>query len=203
MSARDVRRCHGPGTPEYNSWGAMIQRCTNPRHAEFHNYGGRGISVCAEWRGRGGFARFLAHVGRKPSPRHSIDRVDVDECYEPGNVRWSTPMEQANNMRVNRLITANGRTQTLSEWARETGLSVVGILNRIDLRGWTEDAAVTTPRQVTRGAKCGSRLTESAVREMRVEHSRGESPRELACRYDVSPSAVSLIVRGKTWKHVE
>lgn len=85
-------------TPEYIAWQNMIARCENPNHAAFDNYGGRGIHVCVAW--RESFEAFFAHVGTKPSCAHSIDRIDNDRGYEPGNVRWATKSEQAKNRRA-------------------------------------------------------------------------------------------------------
>lgn len=82
-------------TPEYRAWLNLIQRCENPREKDFHHYGGRGISVWPEW--RASFAVFFTAVGRRPSPRHSLDRIDNDRGYEPGNVRWATQSEQMRN----------------------------------------------------------------------------------------------------------
>lgn len=84
--------------PEYGVWNSIVQRCTNPRHQAFADYGGRGISVCAEW--RYDFVAFFNHVGPRPSPVHSIDRVNNNGNYEPGNVRWATAVEQAHNRRT-------------------------------------------------------------------------------------------------------
>lgn len=109
---------------EYRSWRHAIQRCHNPNDTEYHNYGARGIAVCAEWRGRGGFDRFLAHIGSKPSPRHSIDRIDNERGYEPGNVRWATPKEQAANRRRHApSVLLDGERVTQSEIARRVGVS--------------------------------------------------------------------------------
>src|SRR5689334_7229804 len=69
--------------PERHTLTMMIQRCHNPNHPKFHLYGGRGITVCDAWRADGGFEAFLAHVGPKPSPKHSIDRKDNNGNYEP------------------------------------------------------------------------------------------------------------------------
>jgi hypothetical protein len=82
-------------TPEYSAWKHMKQRCSNPNTINFHNYGGRGIRVCSQW--VNDYSQFLSDVGRRPSSAHSLDRIDNDGNYEPGNVRWATPKEQANN----------------------------------------------------------------------------------------------------------
>lgn len=95
---RDVATKHGMvGTVEYQAWRNMISRCEQPSSHGFANYGGRGIVVCSEW--RHDFAAFYAHIGPRPSPRHSVDRIDNEGDYEPGNVRWATRVVQNNNQR--------------------------------------------------------------------------------------------------------
>ena len=85
-------------TAEYRAWKAMKERCSYPSHVRFDRYGGRGIEVCERW--RNSYEAFLADMGRKPSPKHSLDRhPDNNGNYEPGNVRWATPSEQAWNKR--------------------------------------------------------------------------------------------------------
>jgi hypothetical protein len=99
--ARRSRITHGltrrgkPKPLEYSSWSSMIQRCTKPTNTKWHNYGGRGIRVCDRW--RNSFEAFLEGMGPRPSPSHSIDRIDNDSNYEPGNCRWATPKEQRAN----------------------------------------------------------------------------------------------------------
>lgn len=85
----------GKRHPLYGRWAAMIQRCTNPNHRQFGRYGGRGITVCDEW--RTSFVAFLNDVGSPPGPRYSLDRIDNDKGYEPGNVRWATQSQQCLN----------------------------------------------------------------------------------------------------------
>ncbi len=87
----------GKPTPEYMAWDSMKQRCLNPRHKNFSDYGGRGITVCQEW--TDSFEAFFAHVGPRPGPEYSLDRRDNERGYEPGNVRWTTWETQNQNQR--------------------------------------------------------------------------------------------------------
>ena len=120
---------HGmTGTPEYHAWQAMINRCTNQNYEHFHCYGGRGISVCKQWTE---FESFYRDMGPRQSAKHSLDRKDTNGNYEPDNCRWATKAEQMRNMRKNVFLERDGKRQTISEWAREIGISVATIGSRI------------------------------------------------------------------------
>lgn len=111
-------------SPEYGAWKNIRHRCDNPDNAWYHRYGGRGIALCERWRGPMGFVNFIEDMGPRPSPEHSLDRLDNDGPYAPGNCRWATREEQnANKVRSGR----NGATivfegRTLKEWAEVIGI---------------------------------------------------------------------------------
>lgn len=128
---------------EYEIWCGIKRRCLNPDDDAYPDYGGRGVTVCEEW--RDSFQKFLEDVGLRPSPEHSIDRFPNNNGnYEPGNIRWATRKEQANNRRSSRLITAQGETKTLMQWGESSGLGWATIKGRLDL-GWTPERAVSEP----------------------------------------------------------
>jgi hypothetical protein len=106
---------------ERNSWENMRQRCNYPKHAGFRHYGGRGIKVCARW---SRFKAFLEDMGPKPSPQHSLDRIDNDGDYEPGNCRWATKQEQIYNSNLVRPVQrSDGKLYaSVSIAAREVGV---------------------------------------------------------------------------------
>lgn len=139
-----LNRKHGlKGTPEYVIWVGLRARCANTKSISHANYGGRGIKVCERW---DKFENFLSDMGVRPSPLHSIDRIDNDGNYEPGNCRWATRVEQNSNTRRNRIVTYRGQEMTITEAACLAGSIVTGnhARNRIVL-GWAVEAAVETP----------------------------------------------------------
>jgi hypothetical protein len=103
----------------YCLWSDMHTRCYNPKFKQFQDYGGRGITMCDRWLK---FENFYEDMGEPPSPKHSIDRIDNSKGYSPENCRWATQLEQANNKRNNCHVTYNGKTHTLAEWSRITGI---------------------------------------------------------------------------------
>jgi hypothetical protein len=117
-------------------------RCTDPANDRWHVYGGRGIKICDEW--LNDFAAFYAHVGPRPTKRHTIDRIDVNGNYEPGNVRWATPFQQNNNKTDTIRLTWRGVTRALQEWSHLLNIPAGRIKARIQL-GWPVERALTTP----------------------------------------------------------
>lgn len=122
--------------PEYKIWIALRRRCNNPKDFFYVDYGGRGIIVCESW--NNSFEAFYKDMGPRPSPEHSIDRIDVNGNYEPGNCRWATRIQQCNNRRTSRFLTHNGLTMTVANWARHLGLKEHTIHNRLR-GGWSLD----------------------------------------------------------------
>lgn len=106
-------------TKTYKRWMGMIIRCYNPRSKSYKDYGGRGITVCDEW--RHDYLAFLRDMGECPEDL-SLERIDNEAPYSKENCRWATKLEQANNTRTNRFLTHNGKTLTYAQWARELGI---------------------------------------------------------------------------------
>lgn len=119
--------------PLYMTWKHMRGRCRRPSHVDFKDYGARGITVCDRW--FGSFFLFTMDMGPRPTPKHTIDRIDNTRGYQPNNCRWSTPKEQQRNRSNNRKILHDGETLPLSVWAERAGLSDDTLRRRI-LRGW-------------------------------------------------------------------
>ncbi|MDE4297182.1 hypothetical protein PXK56_18520 [Phaeobacter gallaeciensis] len=139
-------------TKAYQAWNSMKQRCMNAKSKDYPRYGGRGIKICDRWLS---FENFLADMGEKPRDM-TLDRIDNDGDYEPGNCRWASARTQSNNRRSNHCLTYEGKTQTLSEWSRETGIEKATLLNRIK-NGWDTKAVLTTSVDYGNGWKNGAR----------------------------------------------
>jgi hypothetical protein len=139
---RHGHRCRGVSSKTYDAWASMTQRCYDPKCDSYQLYGGRGIRVCDRWRD---FACFLEDMGERPEGM-SLDRFpDADGDYRPGNARWATAIQQANNKRNNVRITHGGRTLTIAEWSRETGIPFFCIYARLFKLGWHPSDAITKP----------------------------------------------------------
>jgi hypothetical protein len=124
-------RKHGQWrTPEWQAWSQMRRRCYGVNHISYPRYGGRGITVCERWRGKDTFPVFLADMGPRPSPQHTLERVDNAGPYSPENCCWATRAEQARNRRSTRLVTFQGKTMCLKDWARHLGLTYNALLYR-------------------------------------------------------------------------
>lgn len=137
-SVQSNKSSHGMSdTTEYNTWVHMNQRCHNTKNKDYPKYGGRGIEVCPMW--RDSFEAFYMSLGPKPTPDHTIERIDYNKGYEPGNVKWATRQEQVLNKGDNVNLTIDGVTQTVSQWAEHADcpVSAFTIYKRIG-RGWLE-----------------------------------------------------------------
>ena len=143
------KKKHGQAkTRLYGVWGSMIDRCTNPNAHEYENYGGRGIEICDEWRNSyEAFEKWAMANGydENSDRKHCLlDRIDNDKNYEPTNCRFTTMKAQNRNKRSNVLITYNGETHCLSEWAEIAGIKYGTFLKRI-YAGWSMEDAMNKP----------------------------------------------------------
>lgn len=129
-------------TSTHKALAHIKERCHNPKSKSYHRYGGVGVTVCERW--RNSFDAFLEDMGPKPSPELSIDRIENSKGYEPGNCRWATDIEQANNQSRNIHLTWKGKTQTIAEWCRETGMKYCVLISRKNL-GWSDEDALSRP----------------------------------------------------------
>lgn len=185
------RERHGlRDTEEYNIWANIVQRCTNPKNPSFRRYGAVGRDISDIW--RASFLAFIDHVGPRPSKHHSIDRIDNDRGYHPGNIRWATREEQAQNQARTIFITSFGETHCLSEWAKMKKIPIVTLYCRI-IMGWTPERALTAPRTGT------SKLSDEQVRQLRLRAAGGETGKALAEELGISTSAACRAIKGKTY----
>lgn len=120
LSRQRKPKSHGyTKRPEYRAWQSMMQRCYNEKQKSYRDYGARGISVSKHWHD---FEKFILDMGDKPSPRHSIERIDNNKGYSKTNCKWALPSEQANNTRRNKHLTIGTETKTISQWAVHLGV---------------------------------------------------------------------------------
>lgn len=132
---------HGKrNTPEYRSWVHMKDRCYRLKDKSYHNYGGRGIAVCERW--RKSFTAFYEDMGKRPTDKHSIDRIDNNGNYEPSNCRWATAQEQADNRRSGYRFTYGGKTLTIRQWSNESGIAYDTLRQRLLRYKWSIEKAL-------------------------------------------------------------
>lgn len=138
-------KTHGlGGSYIYNSWKGIKSRCLDKSNKHYKNYGGRGIIIHKEWEDDPvGFADYIKkELGERP-PKHTLDRINNEKGYEPGNLRWATSRQQNNNTRKNRHLTLNGETLTVAQWSRKLKVSKNTITKRLRL-GWSTERTLTT-----------------------------------------------------------
>lgn len=147
LGARKLKHGYASGgviRPEYSVWQMMVARCTNPRAQMYPEYGARGITVCDRWMK---FENFLADMGDRPSAKHSLDRIENDKGYQPGNCRWAVPEIQQNNKRTTVFVEYGGERLPLADVVRKhsiVGLEIVRC--RVMRQGWSLERAMSTPK---------------------------------------------------------
>jgi transposase len=178
-------------TSEYEIWHGMKQRCGNPNSRGYPKYGGRGIMVCDRWQQ---FDNFIADMGPRPSPDHTIDRIDNDGPYSPENCRWATWVEQNRNTRSNRIVIYDGQEMCVTEVAERLGLCKETVFWRLN-HGFPLDQ-----RRTARS------LNEDQVREIRAKYqprTPGHHCYDLAREFGVSAKTIENVVKRKIWRHVD
>lgn len=171
-------------TPEYKAWFGMIDRCNNPSNKAYKNYGERGIQVCSRWKL---FKNFLSDMGARPSIKHSLDRINNAKGYSKNNCRWATSKTQNRNRRGNHLIAFNGKTQSISAWAEETGIDRSVLYMRINSQGWSIDDALT----ITAGSACNWRGTPHKDAKQYSYKGKTQGLSEWATELNISRSTLS------------
>lgn len=140
---REVSSTHGiSSSPHYDRWRMMMDRCYSPKNSAYPDYGGRGIKVCERWHDAETFVKELPNgyfLGAE------MDRIDNDGNYEPGNIRWVTRQRNTGNRRSAHCLTYNGRTKSITEWAKEVGINSGTLWTRINEFDWSVEDALTAP----------------------------------------------------------
>lgn len=132
----------GKYRPEYRSWRSMRKRCSEKDRHNYKHYGGRGITICDRW--KDSFENFLADLGPKPTPEHTLERNDVNGNYEPANCRWATRIEQYRNMQRSVYVEYEGKRMLMFELVASLGLSRAAVYGRLK-NGWSLEQALAIP----------------------------------------------------------
>ena len=139
-----IKNHHGlRNTSENSAWSAMNDRCYNPKNPNYKYYGGRGITVCDRW--QRSFLSFYEDMGKRPSNLYSLERLDNTLGYSPYNCVWATAKTQSRNKRSNIMLTHEGKTMCLMDWAIRLHIKPVTLYKRISTLGWSDEKALTTP----------------------------------------------------------
>lgn len=139
---RRTKRTHGDyNSTEYKTWAGIKQRCGNPNHVSFARYGAKGVSICDRW--KNDYQAFLDDLGRRPEGCNSIDRINPSKGYEPGNVRWSTALEQGRNRSCVIVLHVDGEPVGLAEFCARSGISYDNVQNRRHRSRWPTVRAVS------------------------------------------------------------
>lgn len=138
-----LNKTHGASySALYNRYKAMLNRCHNPNNSSFERYGGKGIRVCDRW--RHSYAAFYEDMG-EPPPGFTLDRIDNSKGYSPENCRWASTKQQANNSSKARIITFNGKSMNVTEWAKFLGMTQGALSERLEK--WPVEKALTLPKR--------------------------------------------------------
>lgn len=162
----------------------MKDRCFNPKHANYHRYGGRGITVCERW--LHSFENFFEDMGEKPEG-HDLDRKRNNGNYEPGNCRWLLHKRNSRNRSDNRLLTYQGQTRTLAEWVEISGLSLSTLQGRVAM-GWTDEQILSTP---ARSRSSNTSLTIDGVTKPLADWCRERGLSERTVRHRLTKQGLS------------
>lgn len=148
--ARRIVKHQMCSTPEYKAWRSMKERCANPKHRQYKNYGARGITVCTRW--KTSFENFYQDLGPRPGPTYSLDRKENNNGYYKKNCRWATSIVQNRNKRTNIVVTHNGLALPISAWAELKHLTKSSLGWR--LRHWSVEEALLRPTPLEQQRGC-------------------------------------------------
>lgn len=176
-------------------WKGMIYRCYNPSIRVFYRYGGRGISVCDEW--RGSFTAFAQYVGERPGPKYQLDRINNDGNYEPGNVRWATPKQNCRNSSKVKNMLVNGRYMSVAELAETLGIHANTVRTRLRL-GWSLDDVLRVGAAKVVGVAT-RKFSQEQVNAIRKQLADGIKDAEIARGIGCSQNTIGRIKRGLTY----
>lgn len=183
-------------TPEYRAWANMKSRCFDTNRPDYSDYGGRGITVCERW--SDSFSNFFADMGPRPSSKHSLDRYpNNDGNYEPGNVRWATPIEQGSNKRNNISVSMDGEVVTLAEACRRKNIPYLKVFKRLEV-GHSLEVAFRVEKLKRQKGLHHRKVTPQQVKE--IEQYVGVRPipiKELMSRYGFCRDTIYEIIAFK------